>query len=124
MNQITHEVLDDRIKDLEEIIDKSGKANQAEIKQLIIKETTRLIQELAPKGISKEELLKHLEDVFGKGNFSSGKYKGGKDFVIDTIKEVLGKNNFQGNKSINFLILLKKMLKINLILLRRKWTLN
>jgi hypothetical protein len=97
MNQITHEVLNDRIRDIEEVIEKSGKTNQAEIKQLIIKEATKLIQELAPKGIGKEDLLKHLEDIFGKNNFANGKYKGGKDFVVETIKELLGKGNFEGN---------------------------
>src|SRR4051794_36574185 len=63
-------------------------------KQLIKSEIGKLSQ----KGVSKEEILKLVEEIFGSQNFQNGKYKGGQEVIIQTIQEFFGKENFKNGK--------------------------
>src|SRR5204862_6506972 len=79
------------------LLTKQKSTNQDFFKQLIRQETTKLLQNL-PQGLDKNQLLTFLQDIFGSQNFQNGKYKGGKEIVIETVHEFFGKENFKDGK--------------------------
>jgi hypothetical protein len=100
MNYITPKTLKSQLDSFEEnLLLKQKTATQATFKQLIRIELTKLLQNL-PRGVDKTELLTYLQDIFGKNNFQNGKYKGGKEIVIETVQEFFGKENIKGGKFI------------------------
>ena len=79
------------------LLTKQKSTNQDFFKQLIRQETTKLLQNL-PQGLDKNQLLALLQEIFGSQNFQNGKYKGGKEIVIETVHEFFGKENFKDGK--------------------------
>ena len=75
-------------------IAKNFSLNEAKFKQLIKLETTQLLKNV-PQGLDKNQLLTNLQEIFGSKNFQNGKYKGGKEVVIETFYEFFGKENFE-----------------------------
>src|SRR6266513_2784979 len=100
MNYITNQSLDKRIKELKDLIQELKSADNIQVKKLIKFETTKLIgekfeeliKEITKQGLNEEKLLSYLEKTFGE-DFKGGKFKP----VKETVKEVIGKENFQGN---------------------------
>ncbi|CAG8542147.1 36826_t:CDS:2 [Gigaspora margarita] len=58
-------------------------------------EYERELNKILEDGVSKEELLVCVEEVFGKSNFKNGKYQGGKELIITTIEELFDNQNLK-----------------------------
>src|SRR4051794_35638679 len=98
MNYITPQALKFQLDNFSKVlITKQKGSNIATFKQLIKTETAKLLQNL-PQGLDKNQLLTLLEDIFGSKNFQNGKYKGGKEVIIETVVEFFGKANFKDGK--------------------------
>jgi hypothetical protein len=69
------------------------KIDTAQIKPLIKDEVLYILQKF-PQGMSKNDVLKHLEEVFGSQNFQNGKYEGGRELILKTIYELFSEENF------------------------------
>ncbi|MCE8163391.1 MAG: hypothetical protein I3274_04195 [Candidatus Moeniiplasma glomeromycotorum] len=94
MNQITPKILTSELKEFEKSLLQKQKATNLEFFRT---QTTNLLKNL-PKGVDKSELLTLLEEIFGQKNFQNGKYKGGKEVIVETIHEFFGKENFSNGK--------------------------
>src|SRR3954469_19445694 len=98
MNYISPKTLKSQLDSFKEsLILEQKTANQATFKQLIKSELTKILQNL-PRGVDQNELLTYLQDIFGKNNFQNGKYKGGKEIVLEVFYEFFGKENFKDGK--------------------------
>src|SRR4051794_39292228 len=98
MNYITPQALKFQLDNFSKVlIAKQRSGNIITLKQLIKAETTKLLQNL-PRGVDKNQLLTLLEGIFGSKNFQNGKYKGGKEVIIETVIEFFGKVNFKDGK--------------------------
>jgi predicted ATPase len=88
-----YEVLNTSLKRIESQLAKQGGTDIATVKALIKSELKK-----QKGGISKEELLTFLEDIFGKSNLINGKYKGGQEAAREVITEIFGKENIKNSK--------------------------
>jgi len=79
------------------LITEQKSANQLFFKQLIKTELTKILQNHS-QGLDKSQLLTLLLEIFGSNNFQNGKYKGGKEVIIETFYEFFGKENFKEGK--------------------------
>ncbi|KLL04619.1 MAG: hypothetical protein MRERV_16c027 [Mycoplasmataceae bacterium RV_VA103A] len=61
-------------------------------------EIAKVVKELEKKGFSKEKLLIHLKEVFGKENFVGDEYQGGKKQIKEVVKGLLGEKNWKGDE--------------------------
>ncbi|CAG8815482.1 4381_t:CDS:2, partial [Racocetra persica] len=84
----TYEVLNASLRRIEDRLSKQGGTDQTTVKTLIKAELKK-----HKGGVSKEELLVCVEEVFGKNNFKNGKYQGGKELIITTIEELFEETN-------------------------------
>jgi hypothetical protein len=79
------------------LVAKQKSVSQPFFKQLIKSELTKLLQNHS-SGLDKNQFLTLLQEVFGSQNFQNGKYKGGKEVIIETVHEFFGKENFKAGK--------------------------
>lgn len=98
MNQNQSQALISQLNLFKKVIFSEQKsANIALFKQLIRTELPKLLQN-QPQGLDKNQLLILVEEIFGSKNFQNGKYKGGKEVIIETIHDFFGKENFSNGK--------------------------
>jgi hypothetical protein len=86
-------------KEIERILDSLRKEKDQQGNQIIKDEIAKLAQNLEAKGFSKEKLLVVLKEIWDPADFDENNYyKGGKQLIISTIKEMMGGDaNFLGN---------------------------
>ncbi|CAI2162582.1 17842_t:CDS:2 [Funneliformis geosporum] len=94
MNYITPQALKFQLDNFQKILIAKRRSS---ILTTIKTETTKLLQDL-PRGVDKNQLLTLLEGIFGSKNFQDGKYKGGKEVVLETVQEFFGKENFKNDQ--------------------------
>jgi len=85
--------IDDTFQELKTLV--KTQTDSTKLRPLIRAELKKLSPE-QKSGLNKEELLNYLEKIFGP--FQNGKYKGGKEVVIEVINELFGSANFKNGK--------------------------